>query len=99
MPIHYDRVSLDGGVDGSVDDLTDGRYVMMADRWVADDLSSSSYVWLPMWAGGRSSELAEDDPVVRRLPPERRAAWAEPPAVRWFDEWDLSILEGEPILA
>lgn len=73
-----------------------GRFVMMADRWVADDLSSSRYVWLPMWAGSRRTEA---DPLVRRLAPEQRPAWADPPALRWFDEWDLSMLEGEPILA
>jgi hypothetical protein len=37
--------------------------------------------------------------VVRRLPPAQRPAWADPPALRWFDEWDLSMLDGEPILA
>jgi hypothetical protein len=44
----------------------------------------------------RRTEL---DPVVRRLPPAQRPAWADPPALRWFDEWDLSMLDGEPILA
>lgn len=69
---------------------------MMADRWIPNDLSASKYVWLPMWAGSRRME---DDPLVARLPPGERPAWADPPTVRWFDEWDLSMLEGEPILA
>jgi hypothetical protein len=40
------------GLDGEEED-SEGRYVMLADRWVADNLSSSTYVWLPMWAGSR----------------------------------------------
>lgn len=72
-----------------------GSYVFMADQWDPEDLSSSRYVWLPMWV--RGAPQAEQDNrhnTWERLNPFT-AAQSLPPVeveVRWFDAWSMSDL-------
>lgn len=73
-----------------------GTFVFMADQWEPEDLSSSRYVWLPMWVK-EAPKIGLDNKQTswQRLNPFPTAETVIPPLeveVRWFEAWSMNDL-------
>eukprot|EP00238_Polyblepharides_amylifera_P014175 CAMPEP_0196582532 /NCGR_PEP_ID=MMETSP1081-20130531/39376_1 /TAXON_ID=36882 /ORGANISM="Pyramimonas amylifera, Strain CCMP720" /LENGTH=378 /DNA_ID=CAMNT_0041903131 /DNA_START=164 /DNA_END=1300 /DNA_ORIENTATION=- len=68
-----------------------GRFLMMADRWNARNLSGSGYVWLPLWV----QDAPNDDGLFLSISPKERMVWSSV-IVGWFDEWSISEVDKFP---
>jgi len=61
---------------------SDSSAIYLGDRWLKDDLKSSSYIWLPLTISGTSVSMKN---FVSWVPTSNFAAWQNPPAETTYE--------------